>query len=174
MKSISKIGSFLMIIALALSNSSCSDDGKDGVNGIDGATGTANVIYSEWLSIPAGTNTTIDGTPGMVYNFPAQQITADVMSKGAVLSYLKFDETNIFPLPYTSTAGGVINTAAPIPAVGNLKVFRYRHDGNTSGIGLGSLVKIRYVIIPGGTAAKRSVYENMSYGEVCAALHISE
>ncbi|GEP50480.1 hypothetical protein FNO01nite_11520 [Flavobacterium noncentrifugens] len=162
-----------MIFALALLNNSCSDDGADGKNGIDGATGTANVIYSEWLSMSTSQNVTIDGTSGKAYDFAAPQITADVMAKGVVLSYLKFDETNIFPTPYTSIAGGFINTITSIPAVGNLKLFRFRHDAGGT-VSIGSGVEVRYVIIPGGVAAKRSVYENMSYKEVCAALHIPE
>jgi len=173
MKSILKMGSFLMIIALALSNSSCSDDGTDGKDGVNGATGTANVIYSEWLTIPTGTNLTIDGTAGRAYDFAAPEITADVLAKGVVLSYLKFDATNIFPTPYTSIAGGFANTVTSIPAVGNLKLFRFRHDGGGA-VSIGAGVEMRYVIIPGGVAAKRSVYENMSYEQVCASLHIPE
>ena len=173
MKSILKLSAFFSFIAFSIFIVSCSDDGENGKDGSDGAAGTANVMYSEWLSMPTGQNVTIDGTPGKAFDFAAPQITADILSNGVVLSYVKFDSTNIFSLPYTSTAGGLINTISPITAVGNLKLFRFRHDGGGA-VSIGSGVQVRYVVIPGGVAAKRSDYSMMSYKQVCAMLNIPE
>ncbi len=175
MKPIKKI-SVLLLMILGTSIISCSDDGKDGVdglNGMDGEPGTANVIYSNWLNRPDGVEGTIDGTTGMVYSFSVPQITNEILNSGAILVYLQFGSGEIFPLAYTSRAGGIINTIEAIPSVGNLKILRYRHDGITPGIPVGGSVRFRYIIIPGGTPAARSInFRNRNYEEVCELLAI--
>ncbi|OJX54317.1 MAG: hypothetical protein BGO88_11755 [Flavobacterium sp. 38-13] len=175
MKPIKKISALLLMI-LGTSIISCSDDGKDGVdglNGMDGEPGTANVIYSDWLDRPVGTEATIDGTSGMLYTYSVPQITNEILNSGTVLVYMQFNGADIFALPYTSRAGNSINTIEAITTLGNLKIFRYRHDGLTPTIAVGSGVKFRYIIIPGGTPAARSInLRDRSYDEVCELLAI--
>jgi hypothetical protein len=175
MKSIAKL-SILLLMILGTSIISCSDDGKDGVdglNGMDGEPGTANVIYSDWLERPNGTETTIDATSGMLYTYSVPQITNEILNSGTVLVYMQFNGADIFALPYTSRAGGNINTIEAITTLGNLKIFRYRHDGVAPAISVGFGVKFRYIIIPGGTPAARSInLRDRSYEEVCELLAI--
>lgn len=173
MKSTLKLSSLLLLMFLGIATFSCSDDGKDGEDGLDGAPGTANVFYSEWLSTPVGQAAVVDATSGMLYTYAAPQITSDILSSGAVLTYLQFS-TEVMQLPYTSQAGGTTNTVAAMTTVGNLKVFRYRHDGGTPTIPLGAAVRIRYIVIPGGFAARQSDLRNKSYEEVCALFGIPE
>jgi len=174
MKPILKPTRLLVVMIFAAFAISCSDDGKDGEDGLNGEPGTANVIYSEWLAVPAGAPATIDGTSGLLYNFAAPEITTGILETGAVLAYLRFS-TETVPLPHTSRAGGTENTIAAYPALGNLKVFRFRHDGGTPAVPISSLVTIRYIIIPGGTPAARQVnYRNKSYEEICALFGIPE
>ena len=168
---------FLLIITISCS----SDDGTDGVNGVDGApgpAGTANVIYSGWLNAPAGTPETIDGTSGLSTSIAVPQLTADIMAKGTVLVYMSFGSgTNIYTLPYTSTAGGSANTITAIASLNNIKLFRFKHANDGTTVALPASLNWRYILIPGGAAATtakmaKQDYSKMSYEEVCAAFNI--
>lgn len=177
MKFTLKISKLFVLIAATTLSFSCSDDGKDGIdgtNGTNGETGTANVIYSEWKPRPAGQDFIVDGTSGRAYDYAAPEITQSVLDGALILAYMKYEATNVFTLPYTSSAGGAANTITAIPSLGNLKIFRYRHDG-AAFVNLGANVFIRYIIIPGGVAAKQTLdYKNMNYDEVCDRLNIAK
>lgn len=169
------------ILLIAVSAFSCSsDDGTDGVDGVDGAqgpagpAGSANVIFSGWITAPSGTPETIDGTSGVSTSFAVPQLTADIMSKGTILVYLSFGSgTNVFTLPYTSTAGGFANTITAIASLNTIKIFRFKHAADGTTVALPGSLTYRYILIPGGAAAATSKtakvdYSKMSYEEVLA------
>ncbi|QGK75928.1 hypothetical protein [Flavobacterium sp. SLB02] len=170
------------ILLVAISTISCSsDDGTDGVNGTDGqagekgATGTANVIYSAWLTAPTAVAETIDGTSGMSTSINAPQLSEDILAKGTVLVYVSFG-SGTYTLPYTSTAGGFVNTITAISTAKKIKLFRFRHDAGGT-VNLPTSLSWRYILIPGGVAAATSKtakpdYAKMSYQEVCAHFNI--
>ncbi|MBZ4041546.1 hypothetical protein [Flavobacterium hibisci] len=164
------------ILLLGVITISCSAD--DGTDGAEGPAGTANVIYSAWISAPAGTPETIDGTSGLSTSIAVPQLTADIMEKGTVLVYMSFGSaTNTFTLPYTSTAGGFTNTITAIASLNTIKLFRFKHANDGTTVGLPASLKWRYVLIPGGVAASTSKmakpdYSKMSYEEVCAYFNI--
>jgi hypothetical protein len=169
------------ILSIALLTVSCSsDDGKDGIDGepgATGATGTANVIYSAWITAPTAAVETVDGTSGMSTTINAPELTEDILSKGTVLVYVSFG-TGTFTLPYTSTAGGFVNTITAISTSKKIKLFRFRHDGGGT-VNLPTTLSWRYILIPGGVAAKTSKsakpdYAKMSYEEVCAHFNIQQ
>lgn len=121
MKILKTLFTVLLIIIFTVSCSG--DDGKDG---IDGAPGTANVIYSGWITAPAGTPETIDATSGLSTTIDVPELSADILSKGTILAYMSFGAgTNIYKLPYTSTAGGSVNTITAISSLGKIKFFRF-------------------------------------------------
>lgn len=169
------------ILFIAISTISCSsDDGTDGVNGADGQigpagpAGTANVIYSAWINAPAAVAETIDGTSGMSTSINAPELSTDILNKGTVLVYVSFG-TGTFAVPYTSTAGGFVNTITAISSLQKIKFFRFRHDG-AGAVNIPVSLSWRYILIPGGVAAtaKKSNldYSKMSYEEVCARFNI--
>lgn len=167
------------LLLVALFTISCSsDDGTDGTNGVDGkqgVAGTANVIYSAWLTAPTAAAETVDGTSGMSTTLNAPELTDDILSKGTVLVYVSFG-SGTFSLPYTSTAGGFVNTITAVSTLKKIKLFRFRHDqGGT--VNLPTSLTWRYILIPGGVAAATSKtvkqdYSKMSYEEVCAHFNI--
>lgn len=167
------------LLLLALFTISCSsDDGTDGINGVDGkqgVAGTANVIYSAWLTAPTAAAETVDGTSGMSTTLNAPELTDDILSKGTVLVYVSFG-SGTFSLPYTSTAGGFVNTITAVSTLKKIKLFRFRHDqGGT--VNLPTSLTWRYILIPGGVAAATSKtvkqdYSKMSYEDVCAHFNI--
>ncbi|MCD0464082.1 hypothetical protein [Flavobacterium sp. ENC] len=167
------------LFLVAISTMSCSSDdgtdGKDGIDGQAGATGTANVIYSAWLTAPTAVAETIDGTSGMSTSIVAPQLSEDILAKGTVLVYMSFGAGN-YPLPYTSTAGGFVNTITAISTVKKIKLFRFRHDAGGT-VNLPTSLSWRYILIPGGVAAATAKtakpdYSKMSYQEVCARFNI--
>ncbi len=170
------------ILLVAISAISCSsDDGTDGVNGVDGqagpagATGTANVIYSAWLTAPTAVAETIDGTSGMSTSINAPQLSEDILAKGTILVYVSFG-SGTYTLPYTSTAGGFVNTITAISTAKKIKLFRFRHDAGGT-VNLPTSLSWRYILIPGGVAATtgkaaKPDYAKMSYEEVCAHFNI--
>lgn len=170
------------ILLISISTIACSSD--DGVDGVDGAVGpagpagSANVIYSAWVSAPAGTPETIDGTSGLSTSIAVPQLTADIMAKGTVLVYMTFGSgTNIYPLPYTSTAGGSVNTITAISSLNSIKIFRFKHANDGTTVALPASLSYRYILIPGGVTATTSKtakvdYSKMSYEEVCAKFNL--
>ncbi|KUJ63224.1 hypothetical protein AR687_03445 [Flavobacteriaceae bacterium CRH] len=161
------------VLLIAISTTSCSGD--DGTDGQEGAKGTANVIYSAWLTAPTAVAETIDGTSGMSTSINAPELSADILAKGTILVYVSFG-TGTYTLPYTSTAGGFVNTITVISNLQKIKLFRFRHDGGGT-VNLPTSLSWRYILIPGGTVAAtakaaKTDYSKMSYEEVCAHFNI--
>jgi hypothetical protein len=142
-------------------------DGINGTNGTQGPVGSANVIYSDWTAGSLATAENIDGTSGLSFLLPAKPITQNILDKATILVYFKF-ASHVIQLPYTSTAGGNINTIAFFPELGGIKIFRFNH----SGVGTSALpasLTYRYIIIPGAVLSnKMSInFKKMTYEEVC-------
>lgn len=164
----------LYVMVCALSLISCAKDGKDGVDGVNGepgatgprgATGTANVIYSDWFTPSTYTQTTVYSIVHFRYVQAAPKITAAILDKGVVLVYAKLEgyQTTIWPkgqvglLPITlqlkpgsTTYSDVITyncTAGKLTIDFSSSINAYTTISN--------LHSYRYVIIPGGVAAKR-------------------
>jgi hypothetical protein len=83
-----------------------------------------------------------------------------------------------FSLPYTSTAGGFVNTITAISSLKKIKLFRFRHD-QAATVNIPTSLSWRYILIPGGVAAATSKtakldYSKMSYQEVCAHFNIQQ
>ncbi|OMQ08477.1 hypothetical protein [[Flexibacter] sp. ATCC 35103] len=178
------------LLLVAISTISCSSDdgsngidgtnGTNGTNGLDGKTGatgpagTANVIYSAWLTAPAAVAETIDGTSGMSTSINAPELSEDILAKGTILVYVSFG-TGTYTLPYTSTAGGFVNTITAISTAKKIKLFRFRHDAGGT-VNLPTSLSWRYILIPGGVAATtktaKTDYSKLSYEEACARFNI--
>jgi len=136
------------------------DAGPQGVAGPAGDAGTANVFYSDWELASSPKAVTLDGTELLGADIAAPGVTAAFVAKGAVLVYFTFPGGPVFPLPYTSFAGGKENTLSFIPAFTNggtgsagandntIMIDRFTSD-NSGSIGMASDNQYRYVLIPG-------------------------
>lgn len=181
---------------------SCSKDkegiqgpqGEQGIQGLQGAqgepgpAGTANVIYSAWKKGSVSKDTTIDGSSVKRSLVEAKEITSDHLANAVILAYFTFGGS-IFPLPYTSYAGGKVSTLSFIPKLGQIIITRFTHD-NTASVGLAGSLSYRYIIIPGGVAAggrintdnysisnqnfTKSELQSMSYEQICRLLGIEK
>lgn len=126
--------------------------GSQGPEGQPGADGNANVIVSEWKNSTTPKDTIIDGTSTKVATVLAPELTDEVIQKSAILVYLDFGG-GIFPLPYTSNAGGRTSTISFFPKQRKIRPTRVVHDGGNL-LPLGNQIYYKYVIIPQGTVSK--------------------
>lgn len=125
--------------------------GDNGPKGDPGAPGSANVIYSEWQDATYR----LDTAAGVYfYNLPAEKLTAEVVSTGFVRVYLNLGTAaapTIVSLPYTESTGVFITDyvmEGRIQLVSNINASSYTETDGTQAL------QVRYVIIPGGTAAR--------------------
>jgi hypothetical protein len=117
---------------------------------LQGPAGTANVQYSGWNYATNQRDTTIDGSSLVIMTLAAPSITAAELNNSSIQVYCDFG-AGVFPLPYTSFAGGKENTINYLPQVGRFIITRFTAD-NSASISLSTLIQYRYVIIPGSVA----------------------
>ncbi|MBD1420271.1 collagen-like domain-containing protein [Sphingobacterium chuzhouense] len=126
------------------------------LRGPKGSAGTANVIYSGWMSFPqAERDTLIDGTNLKVNHIAASPLTQTIIDNGMIQVYMRFG-TTVLTLPYTSRAGARPNTVSFVPRAGRLLLTRFTHDNTQPYLGFGT-VQFRYVLIPGGVRANANI-----------------
>lgn len=131
--------------------------------------GTANVIYSSWTTLDSAVrDTTIDGSDMKVSHIDAPQLSQEILDQGVVNVYMEFSD-DIYPLPYTGYAGGASNVMDFLPRLNKLFITRFTMD-NSASVGFNSSLEFRYVLIPGGVAAKSKMSKDqikkMPYSEV--------
>jgi hypothetical protein len=165
------VNATLLLVAVALFISSCSKDGSTGPKGDTGATGpagpkgddgTANVIYSGWLDVafkPDTIHTSGGGidTLGYYADIDIPKIDAAMLATGEMKFYVNqktADDPIVSPLPYYNVYSGLSITATffkgGVELYSNGDVSSYT---NNSGV---KYSQYRYVLIPGGTSARKS------------------
>ena len=106
--------------------------GANGGTGAQGQAGTANVLYSDWLDLIP------NKLPSRETTITAPRITQNVIDNSDVRVYIRIGVNNVFPLPYSDLTYWLLLGKITIQVAGNSTI-------NTG-------IKIRYVIIPGGTS----------------------
>jgi hypothetical protein len=173
--------------------------GPQGPTGPVGPPGSANVIYSSWLtvgnSLPqptpvADSNFTDFGTCKKWYR-AAPSLTAGVIDNGLVISYWRVSTTIYSVLPYLFPVGastyylGSIPQATPAPGLstGGRIIYFTSIFGAGAGWTPNSGAETRYIIIPGSIAGGRTAgvggtnytaeqVKAMSYEQVCRLFNI--
>jgi hypothetical protein len=164
--------------------------GAAGATGPQGPQGTANVIYSGWEFATNFRDTVADNSYLKAADLSAPDLVDSIVNQGAVLLYFTFG-SGVYTLPYTSYAGGKLNTISFIPRVGSILVTRFTAD-NSNSIPLSTILQYRYILIPGGVKGSRAGvgpvhgsqtpetadgavdYSKMTYVEVCKLLGIPQ
>jgi len=133
--------------------------GDKGDKGDPGAVGTANVIYSDWLDVAYLPDTVhlaggkID-TIGWYSGIDVPKLSKTLLSTGEVKVYMNLNEASdpvIMPLPYSDEDGNIIRFIAyekTIEFYSNIEEAGTYVDGGLK------YQQYRYVLIPGGTAAR--------------------
>jgi len=185
-KTVLRFSTFSLLTAILLVSCKKGDMGPAGATGATGATGangatgdagpkgTANVIYSAWVTANTFRDTTIDLSLMRAGNVTAPQIVDSILNKGAVMVYFSFGST-AFLLPYTSYAAGKPSTISYTPLPGKILITRFTYDNSNAAV-LPVTLLYRYIIIPGGIAGRQATvdYRAMTYQQVCAYLNIPE
>lgn len=106
---------------------------------------TVNTTSSPWELASTATTQTIDGTLLQTETISAPAITATALADASISVYMTYPGSNYIPLPYTSFAGGAVNTVSYQLVVGKIILTRFTDD-NSASIGFGSANEFRYVI----------------------------
>lgn len=112
--------------------------------------GTANVIYSGWNTAKNFRDTTIDNSVLRIADVAAPALTTALLNNASLQVYFNYGG-GVLPLPYSSYAGGKLNTISYIPRAGRFTITRFAAD-NSGSVALSTVLQYRYVIIPGGVA----------------------
>ncbi|MFT3827393.1 MAG: collagen-like protein [Chitinophagaceae bacterium] len=147
------------------------DKGDPGATGPEGPAGAANVIYSTWLDVPFKPDTihTSGGkidTIGYYSGINVPKLTLALLSTSDIKVYVNLNtaaDPVIAPLPYVEESGIVIRFVAYEKAVqfsSNVDAGTYQdRQGN-------KILQYRYVIIPGGVAARKA--DNINWNDYAA------
>ncbi|SFE06350.1 hypothetical protein SAMN05518672_104339 [Chitinophaga sp. CF118] len=151
------------MFSVVLGITSCGKDGDAGPKGATGETGPkgdkgdkgdqgdAGVIYSGWLDASYG----FDSTGGVYFtDIAADKVTAEVLNTGMVKVYMNFGTSAspvVVSVPYAEETGVYIKEyllEGLIELVSNVDASTVEDtNGNHRR-------QVRYVIVPGGTAAR--------------------
>lgn len=138
------------------------DKGDTGGTGAAGKPGTANVIYSAWQDV------TFNAVDTGVYaaTITAPKVVDSIVQKGEVKVFWNINNAGnatVVSLPYTD-AGLVFGVAlhiTPLVKVGNIYLQATHNVSSfTSTTSNDKVWQYRYVIIPGGVAARSAVNWN--------------
>lgn len=115
---------------------------------LQGPAGTANVEYSGWNYATNFRDTTADNSVLHAGDLAASKLTQAILDNGQVQVYFTFGG-GVYALPYTSYAGGKLNTMSYLPRLGHFIITRFTAD-NSNSVNLSTVLQYRYIIIPGG------------------------
>ncbi len=119
--------------------------GTAGPAGPAGAPGTANVIYSPWIDTVTYFLVSATSTDSIIGELIVPKLDLDMLNKGEIKVYANLGDAAdplVIPLPYTEGDDFFIKPYFYLNGIAILS------DGNISGLPL------RYILIPGGTAAR--------------------
>lgn len=129
-------------------------DGAEGPQGPQGEPGTANVIYSDWMNIDW--NRDDDPTYKAMY-IPESRVIGDFMAEGTLMVYAKDESSGdaiVVPLPYVSGSDFLSFAIADFPSDGSQGIIVVLTSTDGSNVSDFTGAQVRYVMIPGGVAAK--------------------
>ncbi len=133
------------------------EQGPEGPQGPQGETGTANVIYSDWVNI--NWNQANGDTYKAMYIEESRVVDEDFLATGTLMVYLKLEEGDasaIVSLPYTSGNDHLRFVIGDVPSenIEGIVIQLDSIDNSTPVQSDWSGYQIRYVMIPGGVPAK--------------------
>ncbi|WP_156027036.1 collagen-like triple helix repeat-containing protein [Sporocytophaga myxococcoides] len=172
----------VLLLAMVFITSSCKKEGPVGPTGATGSAGpsgpagpkgeagTANVIYSDWLDLPFSFD-----NEGKSYfsEIDVPKLTPEILSQGEIKMYVNLstpDDPTVAPLPYVGLDTVKIQYVA---FNGGLQLSSNYNVGTYENKDKKKVLQYRYVIIPGGIAARQSINWD-DYDEVKEILQIKD
>lgn len=159
------------------------DTGATGPAGTPGKDATSGILYSEWLDVTfTAVKETEDGNGNGVLDtvffgaeIDAPKITEEILSTGDVRVFINTysdTEKDVAPLPFVSPISGA--TISPSFSVGLITLIANGAFNTVTDSGL-KYQQYRYVIIPGGAAARQAAGIDWNdYKQVKAYLHLKD
>ena len=150
------------------------EQGPAGAEGEQGQPGTANVIYSDWITSPFSFNpNTVLGWNSFII---APGLTEDIKENGAVLVYGKSAGDVVYQLPAVIFGRNQSYSARP-GSLYNLRLIVESIDSDVIGQPL-LLIEFRYILIPGGIPESGKSapvdYTKFSYEEIAERFNIPD
>jgi hypothetical protein len=181
----------IAFVAASISLASCSKEGPAGATGPAGPAGpggaqgpkgdegTANVIYSEWLDVSYEADTVHDGalidTIGFITTIDAPKLDNAILTSGEIKAYVNLnsaDEPVIAPLPYFSIFDGV--SIEPVYYLNSIELYSNLDASTITSQGV-KFRQYRYILIPGGVAARKASSVNWNdYNQVKKYLNLKD
>ena len=145
--------------------------GAQGEKGDQGAPGVANVIYSDWLDA----SFKYDSTNSVYFwDIDAPKVTSDILVSGTVKIYINLstdDQPLIATVPYFD--GGVY--IRDLLLEGGIELVSNYNVGTAQDNNGKKYYQYRYVIIPGGVAARtKSTIDWNDYAQVKKYLNLKD
>lgn len=156
--------------------------GVAGATGVPGATGTANVIYGNWINMNvAGYWYNLSGVDGNnpAYSYQtnhgwganfAAPITQEILDKGTILVYGKYEPGNVdkkvYLLPSTTLNNYKMESFASINRIYLALISPETEVLSTTYDTAFSLNQFRYVIIPGSVNGRKPAIDYSDYNAV--------
>ena len=153
--------------------------GSTGAQGPKGDTGTANVIYSQWLDVTYKPDTVHNGnivdTVGFFANIPSQDLTSDILNGGDMHIYVNLgtsDNPEIVLLPFIDVYSTGLSIT-PFFELNNIYIYS-NANASTFTIQGAKYFQYRYVLIPGGAEGNAVVHKPdwKDYNAVKAFYHL--
>lgn len=153
------------------------------LKGPKGDPGTANVIYSDWVTPSTYTKNTVFGTVYFTADIPASKVTQAILDQGSIIVYGKLNGYTTLIWPTNQVANLPISITYMIGAASNIDVWsalssvgsiRISLTSSTNAYaGISNAHQFRYVIIPGGVNTLSNVNAK-NYDEVKQVLHLRD
>ncbi|NSL90398.1 hypothetical protein [Chitinophaga solisilvae] len=192
MKHVLRCIPYALVLSVAVLFAACSKDGAAGPagpagnpgpagpKGDPGAPGSANVIYSTWLDVQYGvaeTQTRPDGTIDTTLfaaGIPMPKVDSIMLGHALVNVYVNLGTAlrpNIVVLPYIDESGVMIRYLAS----SKLLTLVSNVNAGTANTTAGKRLQYRYVVVPGGVAARAAnSIDWKKYTEVQQYLHLED
>ena len=166
----------VMLTVVSLFTIACSKS-EDGAPGPAGPAGTANVIYSNWVTPSSYAASGSNFHYQTIFN-DSKEIYNAAMNGGVVLVYWNQPNNgnSVLQLNITWSQGLYMEYSMPNNGVtSDIDIATNQPNYN----GIGATDRFRYIIIPGGTTATTGKQaqpdlKKMSYAEVCQYCQIPE
>jgi hypothetical protein len=149
--------------------------GPQGPQGTAGAAGTANVIYSGWLDVKFDPTTDPD-LPAGTYegSIAAPKLTPAILASGDMKVYVNFGSAaspDVVPLPINDPFYGIVFIVDFLP-----QTIYITANGNASTMTDNNVKyrQYRYILIPGGTQARKATIDWNNYEEVKKTFNIPD
>lgn len=144
--------------------------GSTGPEGPKGDTGTANVIYSEWLDVAYMPDTikvdNIVDTIGYHATIQAAKLDSLLLANGEMKVYMNLGtsaDPSVVPLPFLDIYSG--RSISPTFSIQNILLYA-NQDASTKTVNGEKKLQYRYILVPGSVTGRKVQPDWEHYNEV--------